>query len=67
MNEDTENRFAHHAKSAEQISHQRDVRDECRRLAQVLSDLPSGRERALAITKVEEAMFWANAAIARCK
>jgi hypothetical protein len=26
---------------------------------------PSTREQALAITKLEEAMFWANAAIAR--
>ncbi len=31
----------------------------------VAAIVPPGREAALALTKVEEAMFWANAAIAR--
>ncbi len=38
--------------------------DSAKRVADVLPD-GSGREAALFLTKVEEAMFWANAAIAR--
>ena len=42
------------------------VRAECRQLVEFLNDaLPDGREKSLAITKLEEVMFWSNAAIAR--
>ena len=49
---------------------QADVYAEIRRKARELADMlaaqcPNSRERSLAITKIEEAVFWANASIAR--
>lgn len=34
-------------------------------MVDVASVVPPGREQSLALTKLEEAMFWANAGIAR--
>jgi hypothetical protein len=34
-------------------------------MRQVSENTPPGREQSFALTKLEEAMFWANAAIAR--
>jgi hypothetical protein len=60
-------RFNHHPpRDAATADAHADVRAECRRLADRLTaQLPGGREKALALTKLEELMFWANAAIAR--
>lgn len=65
--EDLENRFQFHPANTEQRrgAHE-SIRSACFSLADYLNVLvPAGRERALAITKIEEAMFWANAGVAR--
>jgi hypothetical protein len=64
---DIENRFNFHAATTdEKRDAHTSVRQGARRLADDLNEqLPEGREKALAITKLEEVMFWANAALAR--
>ncbi len=42
------------------------IREAALKFARLVSDLtPESREQSLAITAIEEAMMWANAAIAR--
>lgn len=42
------------------------VRQECRALAHWLNThIPEGREKSLAVTHLEEVMFWSNVALAR--
>lgn len=64
---DIERRFAFHAASRQENRDEHtSVRQQCRRLADALNELlADGREKATAITRLEEVMFWANAAIAR--
>ncbi len=61
------NNFCHHAPTGEeQTKRYADVRGTLNTAADhFLTICPASRELSLALTKLEEAMFWANAAIAR--
>lgn len=64
--QDINNRFDYHAPDADRKERHEALRDNLRKMAQFVCELvPAGRERSLAITKLEEAMFWGNAGIAR--
>ncbi|MDN3356096.1 hypothetical protein [Actinomadura sp. DC4] len=65
--EDIANRFTFHpATTPERQAAHESVRTHCGELAAALNELlPDGREKSLAITNLEQVMFWANAAVAR--
>lgn len=64
---DIAHRFAFHAATTdEKRDAHASLRQSCRRLADFLNEqLPDGREKAVVMTKLEEVMMWANAALAR--
>jgi hypothetical protein len=64
--EDIENRFTYHPPKEGQPEIYNQIRDWAKSYAYLLNKLcPEGREKALAITHLEETVFWANASIAR--
>lgn len=65
---DLAHRFDYHRPDAERVQRHERVREGCKRLALLLDEIvPPGRELASALTSLEQAMFWANAGIARSK
>lgn len=66
MNPDLDRLFDYHAPNEETRALHMDVRREVKFFAEeTLSYLPDGREKALFLTNLEQASFWAHAAIAR--
>jgi hypothetical protein len=60
--------YTYHAPDEEKKKTHELVRLTSRGLAKFLNEvLPEGREKALALTKLEEVVMWANASIAREK
>lgn len=63
---DLERRFTYHKPDAEQSAACARIRELCKQLAGAIELLaPECREQSLAITNVEQASMWANAAIVR--
>lgn len=61
-----ENIFTYHAPFGTQQGRYTDLRRGAKDLAKTILDhCPDSRERSLALTNLEQAIFWANAAIAR--
>lgn len=63
-----EHRFEHHPPTSDLIANDHEaIRKGCMQLAHLFNGVVPGntREAAMALTKLEEAMMWANAGIAR--
>lgn len=66
MNEQIEKAFTYHAPKGDQAQRYENLRAEAKVLAVKIDAVcPASREKSLALTKLEEAVMWANASIAR--
>jgi hypothetical protein len=59
-------RFTYHPPKGDQADRYVEIRDKAHDFATlILAKTPGSREQSLALTKLEEAVMWANASIAR--
>ena len=66
MNNQIENNFKYHAPKEGQQEKYEAIRAKAKELAHLIDDTcPTSREKSLAMTKLEESVMWANAAVAR--
>jgi len=63
---DLANRFTYHPPKGDQADRYVAIRERAHDLAEFIDEsCPDSREKSLAVTSLEEAVMWANAAIAR--
>ncbi|MEF2243974.1 Acb2/Tad1 domain-containing protein [Paenibacillus sp. IITD108] len=66
MNLAIENNFSYHAPKEGQPAKYEAIRAKAKELAYLIDNaVPKSREQSLAMTNLEQAVFWANAGIAR--
>lgn len=66
MNEQIENNFRYHSPKEGQTVKYEAIRAKAKELAILIDEqTPKSREQSLAMTNLEQAVFWANAAVAR--
>ena len=66
MSETIENNFKYHEPKEGQTEMYKQIRRKAKELAYIIEEVcPNSREKALAMTKLEECSMWANTAIAR--
>jgi len=66
MRQDLETRFTYHAPKPDQGPRYQGLREMAHFFAiTICENVPLGRERALALTHLEDCVMWANAGIAR--
>lgn len=64
--EDITNRFTYHDLDEDEVSATDHIRSAGLMFATLINDVcPEGREKSLAVTKLEECVMWANASVAR--
>jgi hypothetical protein len=64
--EEIEHNFTYHAPKGGQPEKYTQIREQAKALALLIHDLaPVSREQSLSLTNLEQAVMWANAAIAR--
>jgi hypothetical protein len=58
--------FSYHKPKEGQFERYEAIRAKAKELAVLIAEsVPAGREQSLALTQLEQAMFWSNAGIAR--